>query len=252
MLVRNGAPSVTAAPGYQLPGASRHLPVMIVCAPRPRVGRTLIARLLVEYFLGSDRRVQAFDVNPNDPMLSQIMPAHTHQATIGDTRGQMSLFDRLIINDGRPKVIDLAPALFDPFFDVVHQIGFVDGARARSIDTVALFVVEDHTRSVQAYRRLIAKHPGLLVVPVHNRHCDAEDGTRPQLPSGGTTPIEFAALSPLHQAAINRQDFSFRAYLEKPTSNTLRDWISGAFAAFRNIELRLMMSEFAPLFRPPG
>jgi len=251
MRVGDDAMPAAATPGYQLPGASRHLPVIVVCAPRPRVGRTLIARLLVEYFLADDRRVLAFDANPNDPMLTQFLPAHTHPATIGDTRGQMSLFDRLIINDGRPKVIDLAPALFDPFFDVMHQIGFVAGARARSIDTVTLYVVENHTRSIQAYRRLLARHPGLLVVPVHNRHCDGDDATRPALPPGGGTPIDIAALSPLHQAMINRPDFSFRGYLAKPAplSNTLIDWINHAFADFRNIELSLQMSEFAALFR---
>ena len=250
MLVGNDVPPAAAMSSYQLPGASRHLPVIVVCAPRPRVGRTLVARLLVEYFL-TDRRVQAFDINPNDPMLSQFLPAQTHAATIADTRGQMSLFDRLIINDGRPKVIDLAPALFDPFFEVVHQIGLVAGARARSIDTVALFMAEDCVPSIQAYRRLLARHPDLLVIPVHNRHIANDVGDRPKLPPGGGTPIEIAGLSPLHQAMVNKLDFSFRGYLAKPVpfSGVLQDWIKGAFAAFRNIELSLQMSEFAALFR---
>ncbi|MEX0852208.1 MAG: hypothetical protein WD036_02845 [Bauldia sp.] len=240
-----------AAPRHGYPLARPHLPVMIVCSPRPRVGRTLIARLLVEFFLADDRRAVAYDLNPNDPVLSDWLPFHAVRATIGDTRGVMALFDRLIVNDGRPKVIDLAADLFDAFFDVMLQIGLVDGARARGIDTVVLFVAEDHPRSTAAYRRIVERFDQLAVVPVHNKLSEsfkAADFLRPSL---GATAIHIDYLSPFLHGVVNRPRFSFVGFLAKPSARPtmLHDWIDQSFVAFRDLELRLLMSEFAPLFR---
>jgi hypothetical protein len=42
----------------------RRTPIFIVTSSRPRVGKTLIARALTEYFRVQSRPVAAFDVNP--------------------------------------------------------------------------------------------------------------------------------------------------------------------------------------------
>lgn len=231
-------------------GGRRRLPVMIVCSARPRVGRTLIARLLVEYFVADGRRPLAFDVNPNDPVLSDWLPAHAIRATIADTRGQMALFDRLIVNDGRPKVVDLASDLFHAFFDVLRQIEFVAGARAGAVDTAALFVVEDHPRSLAAYHRIIDGVDGILVVPVRNDLDEAGSRYLPP-PSPGATPIHIGCLPQVLLGVVNRPRFSFADYHRKPSPHPtmLNQWISRSFVAFRDLELRLLMAEFAPLFR---
>src|SRR5689334_9335331 len=81
--------------------AKRHRqPVYIVGSPRSRVGRTLIARLLIEYILADGRRALGFDVNPEDRSLARHMPLAALPGSISDTRGQMALIDRLIVNDG--------------------------------------------------------------------------------------------------------------------------------------------------------
>jgi hypothetical protein len=121
----------------------RRQPIYIVCSPSSRVGRTLIARLLIEYVLADGRRVLGFDVNPEDRSLTRYLPLHALPGAIGDTRGQMALFDRLIVNDGAVKVVDVAGDQFSAFFDVMQQVGFAAEAKARGIDTVVLFVVGD-------------------------------------------------------------------------------------------------------------
>ena len=70
------------------------------------VGRSLIARVLVEYILSDGRRAIGFDVNPEDRALSRPLPLYALPASIGDSRGQVALYDRLIINDGAVKVVD--------------------------------------------------------------------------------------------------------------------------------------------------
>ncbi len=54
---------------------------------------------------------------------SNYLPAVTETAQIGDTFDQMALMDRLIVNDGVPKVVDLGFHAFDDFFKIIAEIG---------------------------------------------------------------------------------------------------------------------------------
>jgi hypothetical protein len=225
--------------------------VMIVCSPRPRVGKTLVARLLTEFFLIDNRPVLAFDVNPNDPVLSDYLPAYTEPASVADTRGQMALFDRLIVNDGVPKIVDVAAEQFETFFDTVGAIRFVQVAAARSIDTVVLFVAENHRRSVEAYRRIQQELPAATLVPVHNEVTDTYGAPVLMHPTAGVHPVQIPHLPPYLLGVVKKPGFSFSKFLKRPSQfpTMLHKWISHPFVGFRDIELRLSLADFAPLFR---
>src|SRR5450631_2379434 len=90
-------------------------PRFIVCSPRPLVGKTLVARQLTEFLLLKNGEVAAFDINLKEPTLLDYLPAVTETADIDDTYGKMALMDRLILNDGVAKVIDLGFHAFDEF-----------------------------------------------------------------------------------------------------------------------------------------
>lgn len=236
------AEKATAASAAALSVRRRQrVPVMIVCSARARVGRTLLARLLTEYFLANGRPVAAFDANPNDRALSDYLPFHSITAEVADTRRQMALFDRLVANDGTAKVVDLAPALADPFFDLVEQLDFIAAARANGIDTITLFVTELHRRSVELGWMLLRRFAGMHLVPVHNEAFAAADFPRP--PTG--TEIRLPGLPPLLQGVINRQNFSFSAYMQDPENaqTPLAAWIRRNFLAIRALEIRLHLAE---------
>ena len=232
-------------------GAVKRSPVIVVCSPRPRVGRTLVARLLVDYFLADDRSVVAFDANPNDPVLSEYLPGHAIPATIADTRGQMALFDRLIVNIGVPKVIDLAAEQYSQFFDIVEQIDFVDEARQRGIDSVFMFVTEDHPKSVEAYQKMLRRFPKATVVPVHNEIFENLGKTSQSHPAKGSLPVHVPQLPTLLFGVIYHPGFSIAEFLKRPSDfpTMLHKWTSQPFIAFRDLELRLAMADFLPLFR---
>jgi MinD-like ATPase involved in chromosome partitioning or flagellar assembly len=69
--------------------------ITIVASPRPRVGKTLVARLLTDFHLSESRKVVAFDLNAGERTLSQFLPQQTVAASVRDVNGQMALFDRL-------------------------------------------------------------------------------------------------------------------------------------------------------------
>src|SRR4030088_190901 len=101
-------------------------PVFIVCSPRPLVGKTLLARLLSEFLLlkNGAGAGAAFDMNLKEPSLLEYVPDITETAEVDTTFGQMALMDRIIINDGIAKVIDLGFHAFDEFFKMTGEIGF--------------------------------------------------------------------------------------------------------------------------------
>ena len=97
--------------------------IYIVCSPRQRVGKTLIARVLTEFILADGRSAVAFDLNPNNAALYSFLPRYAALADLSTTRGQMALFDELISEDEVTKVIDLGDECFEKFFTLLRQLG---------------------------------------------------------------------------------------------------------------------------------
>ena len=129
-------------------------PVYIICSPRPLVGKTLLARLLSEFLLLKNGTVSSFDINLKEPSLLEYLPSITETADVGDTYGKMQLMDRLIVNDGTAKVIDLGFHAFDEFFKMTDEIGFLKEATRRSVAPVILFVADTDRVSARSYSML--------------------------------------------------------------------------------------------------
>ena len=230
----------------------RRTPLYIVCSPRPRVGKTLVARLLVDFFLLEGRSVAAFDFAAEEPSLIDYLPNHTSRADIADITGQMALFDRLIAGDKTAKIVDLAPASFEPFFSVLRQIEFVDGARRRGIEPVTLFMADPGRASIQAYAGLQSRVPDMVLVPVYNEAIAGGRRSRAEFPLARavSVPIYIPALIPLLHRHIEKPPFSFADFRSTPpgdipldTYMELHRWMRRAFVEFRELELRLLLHD---------
>ena len=114
--------------------ARRRTLVFIVASPRPQVGKTFIARLLVDFLRLQGGEPEAFDLNPSGDALRDYLPDLAVASDVEDIHGQMALFDRLIVADGTPKVVDVGSASFERFFTITQQIRFIEGAQRRSIE----------------------------------------------------------------------------------------------------------------------
>src|ERR1700736_2249360 len=146
----------------------RTTPVYIISSPRPLVGKTLIARLLSEYLLLKHGAVVAFDINLKEPSLLEYLPGITETAEIDDTFGKMALMDRLILNDGIAKVIDLGFHAFDEFFKMSDEIGFMKEAARRGIAPLVLFVADTDRASARGYDMLVQQIPATALLTIDN------------------------------------------------------------------------------------
>src|SRR5271155_1828509 len=141
-------------------------PLYIVTSPRPRMGKTLLARLLMDFLRDSGRPLVGFDLNPGEPLLAGRFPKLVWPVDIADTRGQMALFDRLLADTASTKVIDLGYGPFDQFFAVMREIGFVQEAWRRSIEPIVFYITDPAAATVRNYAELQRRLPASFV-PVH-------------------------------------------------------------------------------------
>lgn len=126
-------------------------PLYIVCSPRRTVGKTLLARLLAEFYFAHDRPIAAFDLADEGPQLSDYLPDVTTAVELGSMRGQMAFFDRLIGEKYSAKVVDVSHRMFRDFFVIANKIGILQEAMRRGIEPIMLFMVDPDEKSVGAY-----------------------------------------------------------------------------------------------------
>jgi hypothetical protein len=215
-------------------------PVYIICSPRPLVGKTLIARLLCEFLLLKDGDVNAFDINLKEPSLLEYLPRITETAEVDNTFGKMALMDRLIVNDGVAKVIDLGFHVFDEFFKMTDEIGFMKEAARRGVSPVILFVADTDRVSARSYPVLQQQIPRTALVAIDNEHVVR--GELPAAMAEGRV-VRIAALPMFLKTYIDRLTFSFTGYLrdEKDSSTELHQWIRKNYFSFRELELSLIL-----------
>ncbi len=215
-------------------------PVYIICSPRPLVGKTLMARLLSEFLLLKNGAVCSFDINLKEPSLLEYLPKTTETAEVDNTFGKMQLMDRLIVDDGVAKVIDLGFHVFDEFFKMSEEIGFLKEAARRRVVPMILFMADTDRVSARGHEVLRAQIPRANLVTIDNEY--AVRGELPEAMSQGRL-LRVAALPAFLKTYIDRLNFSFTDYLrhEKDASTELHQWVRRNYISFRELELSLLL-----------
>ncbi|WP_439373339.1 hypothetical protein [Bradyrhizobium sp. DASA03120] len=215
------------------------IPVYIICSASPQVGKTLIARLLSEFLLLKNGAVLSFDINLREPSLLDYLPSITETADVTDTYGKMQLVDRLVLNDGVAKVIDLGFHAFDEFFKMCGEIGFLSEAIQQRIVPIVLFVADTDRVSARAHEMLRRLIPTQILITVHNEFFVRGD-LFDAMNQGRV--VRLAALPVFLHNYICRLGLSFTGYLrhERDSSSELHQWIRQNYTIFRDIELSLI------------
>lgn len=233
--------------------------VYIVASPRPRVGKTLLSRVLIGYHAHEGRSARAFDLGQGqgqgqsqaENRLRQFAPAETTVAEIGNVQGQMALFDQLVSEEGGGKIVDVGAESFQAFFDIAHRIGFAEEARKRAIAPVILFMISSDKAAGDAYRSLRARFPAAALTPVHNemlgptQHRDRfpttdRSGTILRLPALAAASRRFIETPPFSFAddqLANARNIPLDAHIE------LQRWLRKTYIELRELDLRVLLGE---------
>jgi hypothetical protein len=228
---------------------SRRTHVYIVCSPRPRIGKTLAARLLTEFYRTNGQPVLAFDLNPDQALLGYL-PRFAVVADIRETRDQMALFDQLIVPDEKTKIVDLGTGSFETFFDILKNLDFLDEARRRNIEAVTLFAVNPDQVSIKAYRMLLQRFADITLIPVLTEAFVRGFHYREDFPPqrAVAVPLQIPLLSPFIRTIVDTPPFSFSEFrrglsddIPEHLAGEMHSWLKRAFLQLRELELRLLL-----------
>jgi hypothetical protein len=215
-------------------------PVYIIASPRPQVGKTVVARLVTEFLLLRNGDVTAFDINLKEPSLLDYLPNITETADISDTYGKMALMDRVIVDDGLAKVIDLGFHAFDEFFKMSEEIGFMKEAARRNVAPIIMFVADIDRTSARGHLMLREQIPRANLITVDNEYITR--GELPEAMAAGQI-MPMTALPMFLRTYIDRLVFSFTDYLrqDQNSASELYQWIRTNYIAIRDLELELIL-----------
>ena len=181
----------------------------------------------------------AFDINLKEPSLLDYLPRVTETADVIDTFGKMQLMDRLIVNDGVAKVIDLGFHAFDDFFKMTGEIGFMKEAERRGVRRSSCSLPIPTAPRRAPFRRCSSRFRRTRWSPSTTNISCAANCRRPLPAAGWCRSRAAGVLEDLYRPA----EFSFTGYLrnEKDSSTELHQWIRENYFSFRELELNLML-----------
>jgi hypothetical protein len=223
--------------------------VFIVCSLSGRVGKTMMARLLGDYYLASRRDFRGFDTDTHEPGFALRFPERVVLADLNTIQGQMALIDPLLADDGGPKIVDLWHRTLEPFFAVIDNTGFVAEALGRGVEPILLYVDDGTPRTAQVMARIAERYPDLQLVLVENEIGGGGSAGGFGLPQAARS-FRLGTLDPILRAAIDEPGFSLSRFMLAPPPEmsivlraALRDWIWRIFSQFKSFELRMTLSE---------
>jgi hypothetical protein len=230
----------------------RRAPVYLVCSPHSRVGTSTTARLLADYQRVENRSLSVFDTDPYGLSLSGLFPGVATVANLSTTRGQIALFDRLLMSGDDTRIVDIWTRSYRQFFAQAQDIGFFEEAHRLDLRPVIVFGTDGSEFSVASAEELKRAWPDLQMIVVSNEGAapsgEDEEDRLSYFPDDRT--FQIAALDPIVRRQIEQPGFSLSDFLLGPSTGMslvvradLRNWIRRIFAQFQSYELRNALEE---------
>jgi hypothetical protein len=112
--------------------------VIIVGADKGGVGKTTVARTLLDYFIAHQVPTRAFDTEAPRGTLKRFHPELTEVVDMTLVADQMKIFDTLNSAEAAVTLIDVRAGLMSPTLKALRDIGFIEAAKKGQI-TFAVF-----------------------------------------------------------------------------------------------------------------
>lgn len=148
----------------------RASPAAIVASLHARTGKTLLARVLADYFVLSGDRPLLFDTDAAEQMLHASFPYDTVVVDVGEVRDQMTLFDTLAARSPEARVVDVSHHVFRKFFRVMQDSHFVAEARTRHVEPVLFYITDRNPDAYEEARLLRERFEDCALVLVENAY----------------------------------------------------------------------------------
>ena len=115
--------------------------VVLIGADKGGVGKTMVARTLLDYFADRQVRARAFDTEVPKGTLKRFHPDMTDIVDINQVPDQMRIFDTVNSVDASVTLIDVRAGLLSPTLQALRNIGFIEAAKKGHVTFVVFHIL---------------------------------------------------------------------------------------------------------------
>jgi hypothetical protein len=239
--------------------------VLIVGADKGGVGKTTVARTLIDYLTAHEIPTRAFDTEAPKGTLKRFHPAATEIVDINLVSDQMKIFDTLSAPEAAVTVIDVRAGLMAQTLRALRDFGFIDAARKGQINFAVFHVLGPSIASLEeiADTAAVLGDASYFMVKnfINNTHFfewdaethshyfnkvkDAVEITIPKLMEMATEQVDLASV-PFVTFIANKKRNGEPAAYSFVLRGYVRHWLGNVWAEFdriRLIDIMAMQSE---------
>ena len=228
--------------------------VILIGADKGGVGKTTVARSLLDYFVDRQVRARAFDTEVPRGTLKRFYPQLTDVVDINHVPDQMRIFDTINTTDATVSLIDIRAGLLSPTLRALRNIGFIEAAKKGHITFVVFHILGPSIASLDEIAETAAYLGDAKYIMVKNfinnthffewdeathasyfkRVPDAVEITIPKLVEMATEQVELASV-PFATFAANKKQSGDPASYSFVLRGYVRHWLDNVWSEFDRI-----------------
>jgi len=230
--------------------------VVLIGADKGGVGKTTVARTLLDYFAQHQIRARAFDTEVPRGTLKRFHPDITDVVDINHVPDQMKIFDTVNSTEATVSLIDVRAGLLSPTLRALRNIGFIEAAKKGHITFVVFHILGPSIASLDEIAETAAYLGDAKYFMVKNfinnthffewdeathasyfkRVPDAVEITVPKLVEMATEQVELASV-PFATFIANKKQSGEPASYSFVLRGYVRHWLGSIWSEYDRIAL---------------
>lgn len=130
--------------------------IVVIGADKGGLGRTTVARTLLDYFSAHHVLTRAFGSESPKGALKRFYPDISDIVDVASVSDQMRIFDTLSTAEASVTVIDVRAGLLSPTLSALRDVGFLDAVKKGQLTFVVFLVVGSSMASLNEIEETIA------------------------------------------------------------------------------------------------
>jgi hypothetical protein len=230
--------------------------IVLIGADKGGVGKTTVARTLLDYFADRRVRARAFDTEVPKGTLKRFHPEVTDIVDINHVPDQMRIFDTVNSADASVSLIDVRAGLLSPTLIALRNIGFIEAAKKGHITFVVFHILGpsiaslDEIAETAAYlgdgKYFMVKNfinnthffewDKVTYAAYFKRIPDAVEITIPKLPEMAAEQVDLASV-PFATFIANKKKSGDPASYSFVLRGYVRHWLDTVWAEYDRVSL---------------
>ena len=132
--------------------------VILIGADKGGVGKTTVARTLLDYFSAHEVPARAFDTEAPKGTLQHFHPEISEIVDVTSISGQMRIFDT--VSDATVTVVDVRAGLLSPTLHALRDIEFLGSVKQGQLTFIVFHVVGSSVASLEGIEDTISSTTG--------------------------------------------------------------------------------------------